>query len=435
MNAVSATHPYIDMLLTGCEAPHAVVSWLDQRRAAALERANALAVPTTRDEEWRFTDLAPLTRVHFRPVSDAPRITPSDIGPFAVPEAAARLVFVDGVYASALSYAGNLPAGIEVGTIAGGIGAHSAPVEQHLTRLAAFENRVFTALNTAWLRDGALVVVGRNASLAAPVHLLFVATGGGSVACPRCLVIAQEGSACTVVEDHVSLTQEAYFTNAVTEVAVATDARVCHVRLQRDNINAFHISASAAALARDAVYESHSVTMGARISRHDLDILQQGEGARAKINGLAFISGRQLADTHTLMDHAMSNGRCEQLHKTIVGGAAHAVFNGKVYVRHGAQLTDSSQQSRNLLLSDRARIDTKPQLEIFADDVKCAHGATVGQLDAEQLFYLRSRGLPDARARNVLTYAFGAEVIERIPVPSLVGRLERAVLEQTGAEL
>lgn len=435
MGTATATHPYIEGLLQGCGTPHGGASWLDQRRAEALEHANALSVPTTRDEEWRFTDLTPLTRAPFRPVNEAARLASEDIAPFALPEAAARLVFVDGIYAPGLSTVQTLPAGIEVRTIAEGMRTHGALMEQHLARLAAIEGRVFTALNTAWLRDGVLIVAGRGAALEAPVHVLFVATRGECMACPRVLVLAQDASACTVVEDHVSLTQDAYFSNAVTEISIAADARVCHIRLQRDNVNAFHISACAAALGKDAVLESHAVTLGARISRHDLDVLQRGEGAQARINGLALISGRQLADTHTLMDHAVPNGRCEQLHKTIVGGAAHAVFNGKVFVRHGAQLTDSSQQSRNLLLSDRARVDTKPQLEIFADDVKCAHGATVGQLDAEQLFYLRSRGLSDARARNLLTYAFGAEVIERIPVPTLVARLERAVLEHTGAEL
>ena len=187
------------------------------------------------------------------------------------------------------------------------------------------------------------------------------------------------------------------------------------------------------ALAKDARYESDWVTLGARISRNNVNVVQQGEGAECRIDGLTLISGRQLADTHTMIDHTKPNGRSRQLHKCIVADAAHAVFNGKIYVRAGAQLTDSGQQSRNLLLSPKAHVDTKPQLEIFADDVKCAHGATVGQLDPEQLFYLRSRGLAEARARNLLTFAFGAEVIDRLPVPSLVERLEQVVLEQTQA--
>jgi len=187
--------------------------------------------------------------------------------------------------------------------------------------------------------------------------------------------------------------------------------------------------------ASDAQYSTQSIAFGARLSRLDLNVRQMGEGAQVQIDGLALIHGEQVADTHSSMDHAYPHGRCTQVHKTIVGGSAHAVFNGKVLVREGAQLTNSAQQSRNLLLSPKARVDTKPQLEIFADDVKCAHGATVGQLDAEQLFYLKSRGLADQAARNLLTYAFGAEIIQRIPVPSLVTQLQRAVLTQTGADI
>jgi len=263
------------------------------------------------------------------------------------------------------------------------------------------------------------------------VHLLFVTTRKEIAVYPRCLVIAGEGSECTVVEDYVSLHDGTYLNNAVTEIAVGANARVRHVKLQRESLAAFHIANCAVTLEKDGAYLANAVTLGARISRNNLSVRQTGEGAEAIMDGLALISGRQLADTHTVMDHARPQGRCVQLHKTIAGGAAHAVFNGKVLVRHDAQLTDSSQQSRNLLLSKRAHVDTKPQLEIFADDVKCAHGATVGQLDPEQLFYLKSRGLPEGRARNLLTYAFGAEIIDRIPVPSLVDCLERIVLEQT----
>jgi Fe-S cluster assembly protein SufD len=214
---------------------------------------------------------------------------------------------------------------------------------------------------------------------------------------------------------------------------VGEGACVRHVRVQRESAAAFHIANCSVVLAKDAYYASHAVTLGARLSRLNLNVQQQGEGVEVKMDGLALISGRQLADSHTLMDHLRANGSCQQLHKCIVGGGAHAVFNGKIVVRPGAQLTDSAQQSRVLLLSDKARVDAKPQLEIFADDVKCAHGAAIGQLDAEQLFYLRSRGLSMERARNLLTYAFAAEVVDRIPVPSLVERLEQMVLAQTQA--
>jgi len=430
MNTVTG-HPYIEALLKGYEMPQGGVSWLNERRAQALERANALTVPTTRDEEWRFTDISPLTKVNFRPAADAPRLAMADISGFVIPEAPARLVFVDGLFAPELSDHAALPSGMVVSNLASALGVHAAMIEPHLTRHAEYEHEVFTALNTTHLRDGAFVWVAKNQKCPTPVQLLFVSTQVETAAYPRCLVVAESGSTCTLIEDFVSLGDTVYFNDAVTEVVVGEGARVQHVKLQREAGGAFHIATCVVAVAKDAQYASHSITLGARISRHNLNVVQQGEGAEVRMDGLALVSGRQLADTHTLMDHARPNGRSKQLHKCIVGGAAHAVFNGRIVVRPGAQLTDSAQQSRNLLLSDKAHVDTKPQREIFADDVKCSHGATVGQLDQEQVFYLKSRGLSETRARNLLTYAFGAEVIDRIPVPSLVEQLEETVLAQT----
>jgi Fe-S cluster assembly protein SufD len=429
---VVASHPFVEALVAGGRSlPQSPVSWLNLRRALALERANALSVPTTRDEDWRFTDLAPLSKLRVEPVTQV--ASAIDIAPYAVPEAAVRLVFVDGVYASALSSRGELPAGVSVNTLTESLPAHSVLVGKHLAAHADFQDHVFTAINTAWLRDGAFIHIAENVAMREPLHLLFIATRKDAAACPRCLIVADAGAQCTVLEDYVSATGDAYFTNAVTEIAIKPNARVHHVRLQRESKAAVHIASCAVSLAKDASYVSQSVAFGAQLSRYNLDVLHNGEGAEAVIDGLALIDGRQCADTHTTMDHAQPNGRCTQMHKTIVGGAARAVFNGKVLVRKGAQLTNSAQQSRNLLLSPNARVDTKPQLEIFADDVKCAHGATVGQLDAEQLFYLKSRGLPDTQARNLLTYAFGAEIVDRIPVKSLVARLEAAVMMQTQA--
>jgi Fe-S cluster assembly protein SufD len=276
-----------------------------------------------------------------------------------------------------------------------------------------------------------LILVPGNTSVTAPLHLLFIATQKGTASYPRCLVLAQSGSSATLIEDYVALTDEAYFTNAVSEIVIADNAHLNHVRVQRESGAAFHISSCAVALAHASRYQSVSVALGARISRYDLNVVQAAAGAECTVDGLALIAGSQLADTHSCIDHAQPNGTSRQLHKCIVDGAAHAVFNGKIIVRPGAQRTDSSQSSRNLLLTGKARIDTKPQLEIFADDVKCAHGATVGQLEGEEVFYLRSRGLSDAAARNLLTYAFGAEIIDRIPVATLKHRLEQIVLAQT----
>jgi len=428
---VAGTHPYIAALLSGCEPGHERFSWLGARRAAALERANALTVPTTRDEEWRFTDITPLTRLAFRPAVAATRPGAADIASFIAPESAVRLTFVDGTFAPELSVNAGLPYGVVVTSLAAGLATHGSVVEQHLARHARFEQDVFAALNTARLHDGALVWVARNQQCPAPVQLLFLSTQKEAATYPRCLVIAEAGAELTLIEDYAGLIDGAYFTDAVTEVAVGDGAQVRHVRLQREASPAFHIATCAVALAKDAHYASHAVTLGARISRHELVVRQNGEGAEARLDGLTLIGGRQLADTHTALEHGRPNGRSRQLQKCIVGGAAHAVFNGKIAVAPGAQLTDSAQESRNLLLSDKAHVDTKPQLEIFADDVKCAHGATVGQLEAEHLFYLRSRGLSQQRARNLLTYAFGAEVIDRIPVPSLVEQLEEIVLAET----
>ena len=430
-STVTATHPYIDALLKGYEAPRGGASWLNARRAQALERANALTVPTTRDEEWRFTDISPLTRVPFRRATGAARPPMAEVARFVAPEAAVRLTFVDGIFAPELSATAGLPYGVVVSPLVAALDTHAAVIEPHLARHALFEREVFTALNTAHLRDGAFVWIARNQKCPTPVQLLYLSTQNEAAAYPRCLAILEAGAECTLIEDYASLGENVYFTDAVTEITAGEGARVRHVRVQREAGGAFHIGHCAVVVAKDAHYASHAIALGARISRHNLQVVQQGEGVEVRMDGLALISGRQLADTHTLMDHARPNGTSKQLHKCIAGGAAHAVFNGRIVVRPGSQLTDASQQSRNLLLSDKAHVDTKPQLEIFADDVKCSHGATVGQLDAEQLFYLRSRGLPDRKARNLLTYAFGAEVIDRIPVPSLVAQLEKTVLAQT----
>ena len=429
MNTASTTAStgYLDSLLQG-RPPASSLTWLNQLRANAVDRIGALTVPTTRDEDWRFTDISPLTKLSFQPARDVPQIAPATIEQWAIAEAAARLVFVDGTYAPEHSFN---HAGFTVENLASGVSRHDLAAQAHLGRYAGFEHNAFTALNTAFLHDGALIVVPRDMALAAPVHLLFIATRKHAASYPRCLVIAESGSTVTLVEDFVALQNEAYFTNAVTEMTLAGNAQVHHVRVQRDSAEAFHFANCAVSLAHASRYHSVSVALGARISRHNLGVVLAAEGAACSIDGLALIGGQQLADTHTLIDHAMPQCVSRQLHKCIVDGAARAVFNGNIMVRAGAQRTDSSQSSRNLLLSGKARVDTKPQLEIFADDVKCAHGATVGQLDVDEVFYLKSRGLSETAARNLLTYAFGAEVIERIPVASLRSRLEQAVLAQT----
>jgi len=436
---------YLETLLAGQpQLPASPLAWINALRAEAVNRLDVLKLPTLRDEEWRFTDISRLTKLSFSPALGATCLETADIAQFHIEEASTRLVFVDGFHAPQLSSAAscsNGDSGVVVSNLPKVLATHGAAIEAHLGRHAAFRDNVFAALNTAFLHDAAVIVVPRNVALAAPVHLLFIATQKEVVSTPRCLVVAESGSAVTVIEDYVVLTQprwqkeeeEAHFTNAVTEIALEDNARVNHIRIQREGNNAFHIANCAVSLGRSSNYQSVSVALGAQISRYNLDVLL-AEGAECAVDGLALIAANQLADTHTCIDHAQPHGVSRQLHKCIVGGSAHAVFNGKVLVRQGAQRTDSAQSSRNLLLTGRAHVDTKPQLEIFADDVKCAHGATIGQLDSEEVFYLKSRGLSDSVARNLLTYAFGAEIIERIPVASLKQRLEQTVLEQTSSQ-
>jgi Fe-S cluster assembly protein SufD len=422
---------YLQTLLGGrASLPEAPSDWLRDLRGRAVERANALTVPGPRDEEWRFTDLAPLYKLNLRPAAAAVTLSATDIAAFDVPEAAIRLVFVDGRHVPALSRNADI-AGIRVANLADAKSPAHAVAQARLGRLATFERDAFAAVNTAFLHDGAVIHVAHDAQVEAPIHVLHVSTHKEGVSHPRVLVVAEAGAGCTVVEEFAGLGEASGLTNAVSEIHVATGARVRHIKVQRETATAFHIGNTSVSVERDGVFASWSVAFGARISRHNLNIRQDGEGTEFQVDGLNLIGGRQLADTHSSIDHAHPHGRSRQLHKAIAAGGSHAVFNGKILVREGAQQTDSGQQSRNLLLSDKAVIDTKPQLEIFADDVKCAHGATVGQLEADELFYLKSRGLSETVARNLLTYAFAAEVIERIPVKSVSDRLREHVLEQT----
>jgi Fe-S cluster assembly protein SufD len=421
---------YLATLLAAHSAlPTGPAAWLARLRGEALERANALAVPTTRDEDWRFTDLSPLYKTAFQRAAAPAEVPRAAIERHFVPEAGIRLVFVDGHYCPELSVTQD--DGAYAGILADALRRDPALLEAHLARHADFRDDAFAAVNTAFLQECAVVAVPRGRRVERPVQLLFVATRADCVAYSRALASLEGGAELTLVEDYLSLVEGAYFVNGVTELVVGENAALHHVRVQRDAESAFHIATCAASLARDARYVSQSVSLGARISRLNHGVRQAGEGTDCRLDGLALVAGRQLADTHSFIDHAQPHGRSRQLHKCVVDGAGHAVFNGRIVVRQGAQQTDSAQSSRNLLLTGRAHVDTKPQLEILADDVKCAHGATVGQLDPDHVFYFRSRGLSETAARNLLTYAFAAEIVDRIPVASLRGWLEEQALKRT----
>jgi Fe-S cluster assembly protein SufD len=406
------------------------LSWLNQLRARAIDRVSSQKLPTRRDEEWRFTDISPLAHLPYQPSQSKCNLQAHDIEHLTLKEAKNRLVFVDGHYSPNLSTIID-PTAFVIGNLSTLVATHSSVLESHLGQYVQFDNNVFAALNTAFLRDGALIIVPKNIAITEPIHLLFIATQTEVTNYPRCLLIGEAGSNVTLIEDYVALQQATYITNSVTEISLAANAYAKHIRIQREGKQAFHLANCAVSLAHASNYQSTSISLGSQISRYNLNVQLTDEAAECVIDGLTLISDRQLADTHTCIDHAKPNGTSRQQHKCIVDDAAHAVFNGKIIVRPHAQQTNSSQSSRNLLLSKSAQVDTKPQLEIFADDVKCAHGATVGQLDQEEIFYLESRGLSAKAARNLLTYAFGAEIISRIPITSLRQQLEQAVLNQT----
>lgn len=433
--SIVTSDSYLKSLLHGqSQLSMSPLERLNQLRANAVDRVSALRIPTKNDEEWRFTDISPLTKISFQPVRMASPLQSSSVEHFYLAETVTRLVFIDGVYAPNLSTQlseTSKDSNVVVSNLLAATSENLAAIEPHLGRHTDFQDNVFAALNTAFLHEGALIIVPRNVSVEMPVHLLFIATQKEVASHPRCLLIAEPSSTVTVLEDYVTLQEETYITNTVTEIVLADNATVNHVRIQRDSKQSFHMANCSVSLARASRYHSVSITLGARISRYNLNVQLKDEGAECTADGLALISNHQLADTHTCIDHTKPHCTSRQLHKCIIDDAAHAVFNGKIMVRPGAQLTNSTQSNRNLLLTSKARIDTKPQLEIFADDVKCAHGATVGQLDNEEIFYLRSRGLSEVTARNLLTYAFGAEIIDRIPIASLKFRLEQTVLEQT----
>ncbi len=393
-------------------------------RQAARGRFRALSWPNARTEDWRFTNVAPLLREAFELAGPAT----VDAGHLPPPPAAdaLRLVFVNGRFAANRSRLENVPAGVVISSLA------QAPEGacRWLGRVAAYEDQVFTALNTAFAGDGAYLAVPDGQALDRPVEVIHLAHPGGrpSAAYPRTLVTLGKGARATVVERFLPAEGGTYFTNAVSECVLGEGATLDHVKLQQEAPEAFHIAATQFVLAGRARLVTHALALGGRLSRNDTHVRFDGEHAEATVNGLYLGSGRQHVDNQTVIDHARPNCASHELYKGILDGHAHGVFNGKIFVRKDAQKTDAKQTNKVLLLSDDATIDTKPQLEIFADDVKCTHGATVGQLDAEQLFYLRSRGLDAATAQALLTFAFANDVVGRIPVAALRAELERRIV-------
>jgi Fe-S cluster assembly protein SufD len=406
-------------------------AWMKEIRRSAMGDFERLDFPTMKNEDWHFTNVGPIAEKVFGSAKPGGEISESVIDRIAFGQEAIKIVFVNGRLSSEMNQ-GALPDGLTIVNLAQEIGAESQLLQRHFGQLAAAESAAFTALNTALATDGAVIVITANTVIDKPIHLMFISDSGAEASSihTRNLIFAERLSKCTVIESYVSVGGDNYFTNAVTEVFVAESAQLSHYKLQTEARNAFHVGTVQVHQKRDSRYESFSFATGGKLARTNIYTTLAGEASEAVLNGLYMCDGSQHIDHQTRIEHVAPNCPSHELYKGILDGNSHGVFNGKVYVHPEAQKTDGKQSNNNLLLSDGARVDTKPQLEIFADDVKCTHGATVGRIDELALFYMRSRGVGPAQAKRLLTYAFAADVLEKIELESLRESLEAQVLER-----
>ena len=426
--------PYLEAFQSR-ESDAAEPDWLRDRRAAALERFASLGFPTRREEPWRFTNLAPLAREAYPP---APPPKPSKsrlpLEPYLVAGAAHRIVMIDGYVVPELSAIGRLPKGAWLGSTARALAERPDLAEAGYDERDATSAQPFAALNGAFFGDGFVLALAAGAVLEELVEVIHVASTVGRSLHPRSAVIAGAGSRATLVETFCGA---GAWTNGVLRIELGADASLDHVRIQDEALDAIHFGVTRARLGRGARYESFTLTTGARLSRQDVQVVIEGEGARCGVNGAYLLRGQQEATTATVIDHAAPGGTTREVFKGVLEDRAHGVFLGRIAVRPGADKTDAHQLNRNLLLSPRAAVDTKPELEIFADDVKCSHGATVGDLDEAALFYLCSRGIDETAARRLLIEAFATDAIEAtVSVGDLAAHLRRRLgvwLEQSGS--
>jgi len=411
----------------------AIPSGAQSIRRAAFDRFASLGFPTTKNEDWHFTSVAPIAEQEFTLViAKSGDVKRGDLDRFMFGATAwYTMVFVNGRFAPELSDMARLPAGVKVRDLASAW--EQAPKStDRIGRITSYDNSAFTALNTAFMYDGAVIEIEKETEIDHPIHVLYVtdATAAKTMMHPRNLVVVGRHARATLIESYVSTSDAMYFVNAVTEVSVGEGATLRHYKMQREGRRAFHVGTIEAHQARDSHYVSFSFATGAELSRTNVYTTLDGEGGGATLNGLYMLDGEQIGDHQTQIIHAQPNCFSRELYKGVLDDRSHGVFNGKVYVHPIAQKTDGKQTNNTLLLSDTAHIDTKPQLEIFADDVKCTHGATVGQIDQMALFYLKSRGIDRALARRLLTYAFAADVLETIEVEAIREGLEKMTLER-----
>lgn len=405
-------------------------SWLLPIRKAAIARFTELGFPTTKHEEWRFTNVAPIARNVFDPAS-MPTDLPNArlLAPYAV-GSGPLITLVNGQYAPELSMVGSLPKGVVVGGLSEAIDREDAIVKEHLARHVRFEEQSFVALNTALLEDGAFVYIPHGTIMTAPIHVLYVAAPGSTPFSdhPRNLFVVGDNAQATIVESYVSLGEGVYFNNAVTELIAGNGAIVDHHKIQRESREAFHVASLQLHQYRDTNVASHNMSFGGSLVRNDVNAWLDGEGGYATMTGLSLLDGSRHVDNHLYVDHAKPHCGSREFYKAILEDESTSVFSGRILVRQDAQKTDAKQTNQSLLLSPNAQVESKPQLEIFADDVKCTHGATIGQVDDEAIFYLRSRGISEETARSLLIYAFAGESITEIKLEALRAQLEDLLL-------
>jgi Fe-S cluster assembly protein SufD len=409
------------------------VAWLELVRSSAMDRFEQLGFPSVREEDWKYTNLATLAKEEFVPVMSG-STDAREVEGYAE-TAEAHLVVVDGFLREDLSTKTSLGDVVAIDLFSAAEDArYNKIVRKYLARNAGYHNNGLTALNTAFLQSGVFLWIPKNVKLERPLQITFVADVENGASFPRLLVVAEENSSATLIESFVSSHSGKYFTNAIAEIVVKDGAQLEHYRVQRESNSAYHVSTTSAELGRTSRYFTTSINLGAQLSRHDVSVVMDHEGAETAVDGLYMVGSDQHTDTHSVIDHKQPHCTSHQLYKGILDGTGRAVFNGKVFVREGAQKTDALQTNKNLLLSEKARVDTKPQLEIYADDVKCAHGAAIGQIDQEELFYLETRGIGPELGRSLLTYGFAEEVIGKIKIDSIRSQLDEIVLRQLHTE-
>ncbi len=415
--------------------PGSDLPWLATLREEGIDRFFELGFATPKNEVWKYTNLRALVKTPFAAASAVENgIHESLLAPYRLSGETHSLVFVNGFHRADLSRLGELPAGVEAGGLASILETDPEAVESHLGRIANRKEQSLVALNTALMADGAVVILGPGIRVDEPIHLLFVATGREKPAAfhLRNLIVAAPGSAVTIVETYLATDEGSYWTDATTEVVAATGAEVRHVKLQSEGSEAFHLASTQARLEDEGRYDSFDVSLGARLARNEIHTVLSGTKAQCRLRGVFLGRRRQHLDTTTVIDHRQADSVSEEVYKGVLDDTARGVFQGKIIVRPGAQKTDARQMNKNLLLSTAARMNTKPELRIDADDVKCSHGATVGDLDPEALFYLRARGLDEVGARRLLIGAFIDELVTSIDVPAARAHCGRAISRWLG---